>query len=282
MRIIFIILTVIILVSCAGITPDTGSQSAVKTRQLLYLMPSDTLVSFVIDGINFGKWQKTTLENAAKIARRYNLTFDLAVVAAHLPKRNKEAFKIYQDNQDIFEIIANGYNYTNPLEPKRTGEFYDISIKKEIPANMQEEKIRNMKEIFEKEGIKTGTQIFLVPYYAGDENTIQIAKNYGYRLIIQENIKSNNLIENYDTITASKCYINIPNRVNITDGDINYMKNRIQKFLDRGIKIVYIIFHTVNFNSGEAMGYTEKVINEISFKFKTANVFYGMISDGVR
>ena len=278
----FILLFMLILFqSCSTISTD-NTKGSIKFRHPINSMSDDVLISFVIDGINFGRWQKKILENAVNIARRYNLTFDLGVVASHLPKKNKETYKVYEDNKDIFEIIANGFNYANPVESKRTGEFFDISIKKEIPVNLQEEKIKNMKEIFEKDGITTGTSIFLVPYYAGDEDTIKISEKYGYKLIIQENIKSNNLVENYDTITVSKCYINIPNRVNITDRDINYMKNRMQKFMNSRIKRIYVVFHPVNFNSPEALRDTEKFINEISFKFKTANVFYGMISDGVR
>jgi len=272
------------LIGCAGVSENKSSRPVAKTRMPVNLQANDVLISFVIEGINFGRWQKNILENAAAVARQYNLTFELATFAEPFTRKHKDAWTVYENNKDVFEIIAFGYNNVNPVDSKRSGEFFDITTKKQIPPELQEEKIKNMKGIFEKNNIMPAMQVFLVPWYAGDENTIKIAEKYGYKLIIQENIGGNagDLVKNYETITASKCYVNAPNRYNITDRDINYMSKKMQKYFDNRIKRIYIVFHPVNFNTIEALSYTKKMIDEIGFKFKNVNVFYGMITDGMR
>ncbi|MCX7698315.1 MAG: hypothetical protein N2114_02475, partial [Candidatus Goldbacteria bacterium] len=117
--VIMSVFIIFILVACAGIESKDNT-NITKARMPVRLQPSDTLISFVIEGITFAPWQKTVLTNAENLARRYNLTFDLATFAEYLNKKNKDAWKIYEDNQDVFEIIAGGFNNVNPVEPKRT------------------------------------------------------------------------------------------------------------------------------------------------------------------
>lgn len=280
MKKFFFILTLFIFTGCAGVVID---KTAEKIRMPVNLQTNDVLISFIIDCIDFKKWQEDVLNNAANLARRHNITFDLATYAEPFLKKHKETWRIYENNQDLFEIIAFGVNNINPVDKGRKGEFYDITYKQEIPEYMQEEKIKKMKEIFEKNNIKSATEIFLVPWFSGDENTIKIAEKYGYKLIIQENIdKSGNLVMNYNKITASKCYINVPYRENITEKDIKYMKAKIQNLIDNRIKRIYIILHPVNFKTFNAVNYTDKFINEIIFKFKSVNVVIGMVTDGTR
>lgn len=276
----FLFIIIVFIYSCAGVV-DSGNVKTQKTYIPLQIGHNDTLISCIIDGIHFAKWQKQIIENALQVAKKNNITFDFAVVAEQFQKsKDKNVFKIYEDNQEIFGIIANGWNYKNPNDDKRTGEFYDITMKIPVSYDKQEEKIKNIKDVFEKNNLAGATKIFLVPWYAGDENTIKIAEKYGYKLIIQENIDKNNLIVNYNIIKASKCYVNVPGRVNINDRDIDYMKKRIQGFMDKNIKRIYIVFHPVNFNSPEAVFITERLINEISFKFKSATVVFGKVEDG--
>ena len=79
----------------------------VRKHVPLELSDDDILVSFRIDDITFETKQKEVLENALYLARKYGVTFDLAVIADRFDRKmDKDVFKIYGDNQDVFEVVA--------------------------------------------------------------------------------------------------------------------------------------------------------------------------------
>lgn len=124
------------------------------------------------------------LQNALILARKYNITFDLGVIAQPFKDyADPDTFKIYQNNQDVFEIVAHGL--THGLDPaienvsyNAYGEFNVVSpIKNEtVPAVIQEDHIKKMKQIFQEDNLTTATEIFTVPYHAGNYNTINLSK----------------------------------------------------------------------------------------------------------
>ncbi len=59
----------------------SGTLGLVRKYVPLELSDDDILVSFRIDDITFETKQKPVLENALYLARKYNVTFDLAVIA---------------------------------------------------------------------------------------------------------------------------------------------------------------------------------------------------------
>ncbi len=241
------------------------------------LSDDDILVSFRYDDITFKTKQKQVLENALYLARKYNITFDLAVIAKPFDeKADPEVFKIYQDNQDVFEVVAHGWTHVNPLNKSGQGEFYDLSGNKSIPYSIQEEHIKEMKKIFEKNNLKWGEKIFILPWSSGDQNTIKIAKDQGYRIMTQLFVPGGNYEYLDETLIVSKEFLPINIRENLSDKDLeNYKK--ILTELTKTQKRIEVILHPLNFdkttNSEEAI---KRIVN-----FKDPRLKFGMISDGV-
>ena len=159
--IVFLILSIIFFVIiCVLISSNLKSQNVLVNKNSKGYVPlskNDILISFRIDDITFSKQQKPMLETALSLARKYNITFDFGVIAKPFSESaDPETFKIYQDNQDVFEIVAHGY--THALDTIFADESYgahgefkiisDFLTNKSIPINIQEQHIKKMKEIF--------------------------------------------------------------------------------------------------------------------------------------
>jgi Uncharacterized protein conserved in bacteria (DUF2334) len=246
-------------------------------------VPKKVLVSFEIDDITFAKSQKMELQNALILARKYNITFDLGVIAQDFNDyADPETFKIYQDNQDVFEVIAHGL--THGLDPNvyafsygAYGEFSIISdLKEAVPTEIQEQHIKKMEWIFQEKNLTMATKIFVVPYHAGDQNTILLSEKYGYKLIIQKLTTPKNYSEqNYGNITATQDYIDIPLKELLSTNDaLNYSLE-----LNRAINLkqnkLDVSFHPANFNVLLTTDYFFKeLLNQTSPESK-----FGFISD---
>jgi len=254
-----ILLIIVLIVGSILIISKINSGRALINQNsdgYVHLSKSDILVSFKIDDITFAKEQKPVLENALVLARKYNITFDLGVIAKPFSEnKDSETFKIYQDNQDVFEIVAHGYTHALDSmfadEYGAYGEFYVVSYfssNKSVPINIQEKHIQKMKEIFEKNNLTLATKIFIVPYHSGDDNTIKLAEKYGYRLIVQQlSIPKNYSEKNYKNIIASENFIDI-HQDNLFD-ETDWVKYNI--YLNRAINVdqtrIEISMHPINF-----------------------------------
>jgi hypothetical protein len=245
--------------------------------------PGSILISFRIDRVIFTKEQREALENAQFIARKYNITFDLSVVAQKFETyMDPEVFRIYESNQDIFEIAAFGLTAINPVNPNSRGEFYNLQLKESVPYDAQENNIKKMMEIFEKRSIYTATQIFIVPYNAGDENTIKIALKYGYKLIAQNPVPDGTLIQNYEnSIIVQNSYAVVPGKANISDKEIDAIDKKIQQLIDKNSTRIQVVFNTNNFITQEAGLSADRVISAITTTYKNTAIKFGKISAGV-
>lgn len=148
-------------------------------------------ISYRIDDITFEKGQKQVLENALEIAEKYNISFDLAVIAKPFDENaDAETLGIYENNRNRFDVVAHGLTHKNPLNYTNSPEceFYDDINDIHVPLEIQEQHIKEMKEIFERHNMTRATEIFIAPRYAYDKNTKELAKKYGYKMIGLSNI----------------------------------------------------------------------------------------------
>jgi len=232
----------------------------------------DVSVSFIINDIDFRKEDQTSLNNAVILAKRYNMTFDLGVIAQPFSENyDPETFKIYQDNQDIFEIVAHGLTHASdlsfidkPNESGSYGEFHILPTDISVPANIQDEHIKKMRGIFERYNMTSATQMFTVPYYDGDENTISMAEANGYKLIIMQLSPVQIYTERkYGNIIASENYVFVHPFNIFNVADLIIYNKKMGEIENAGQKNVYMSFHPVNF---ESLDNIDKLIKEVIYK----------------
>jgi hypothetical protein len=223
------------------------------------------IISFRIDDFDFGKEDLQILINALYIAKKYHIKFDLAVIAKDFDENvDPEVFKLYQNNQDVFEIVAHGYDHKKYLGYEENREFEDS------PYIYQEEHMQKMKAVFEKYKLFTATKILITPFNAGDNNTIDIARKNGYIFLSQWDIPINNAYEYIkDNLIVSNAMISHP------DFSIN-------KFISKGQRRIQAVFHKPNFDMNDRYFYdTEKEINVMLRYQSVYNVKYEFISESI-
>lgn len=253
-----------------------------KIHTPINLSKDDILISFRIDDITFVRGQKPVLENALLLARKYNITFDLAVIAKNFDERaDPDTYQIFLDNQDVFEIVSHGLTHVNPINKSSTGEFYDEPNNKHIPPEIQEDHIRKMRDIFVAHNLTNyGAKIFLLPWSSGDQTTIDLAEKYGYKLITQRFIPVKGSEYNNGYIIVSKNYVSIDMNQTVKSSDILKYKTDIHRILKNNQTRIQIIFHSINFykmeNSDDLIN---QIIDEYSHKYQ---IKFGMISDGLK
>ena len=213
-----------------------------------------TFVSFRIDDIDFSQKQEIVLRNAVLLARKYNIVFDLGVIAGRFEtNKNAAVFRIYEENSDIFEIVAHGLTHLNPVSPTRTGEFYDATKEESIPEDIQESHIREMKEIFKKHGLREAQEIFFVPWHAGDRKTIEIAERNGYRLITMSPLPDGSRELKLGNIFATSVFLDIVYwKRSFTGEEIQHYCQSFNLLLAGDYKSIEIVMHPYNFATPES------------------------------
>ena len=136
--VLVIIISLIIFLNIDKTSISENNSSTRKENPRLHkpviLNKDDVLVSYRIDDVTFEKKQRPFLENALYLAKKYNITFDLAVIAKRFDNgADSQAYELYQDNSDVFEIVAHGLTHTNQLNSSVKSEFGGL------PASIQEE-----------------------------------------------------------------------------------------------------------------------------------------------
>lgn len=252
------------------------------------LHAKDTVLSFEIDDITFSGFQKPALENALFLAEKYDITFDLGVIAKTFNETmDTNNVNIYQDNKNYFEVIAHGF--THGLDqsiideyPKNDvyGEFYVFSVNSSVPSDIQEYHIKSMKQVFEEYNLTTAIQIFTVPYHTGDFNTTLLAAKYGYKLIIQKITTPQAFSEvKFGNITDTQNYIDIPLEFNrITQDEITNYTSQLNRAIKAGQRRIDISLHPLNFNN---LGDIDSFFNQTltSIRENNPNVRFDFLSD---
>jgi len=255
-----------------------------------------TTISFEIDDVIFSQYDSSALQNALYVANKYNITFDLGVIA--FPFRysmDNDTFSIYKNNQDVFEVIAHGFThrldssiinpinesfyseYQNKTNSSIYGEFYVFPINKNVPINIQEDHIKRMKEIFQEFNLTTATQIFTLPYHTGDFNTTILADKYGYSLILQKvNVPKSYSEVKFGRIIASENYIDIlPTDIIFTNNDVLDYNSKLNNVISLGQKRIDVSLHPINFQNLSAVdNFFGQILSQ-----KNSNIVYRMLSD---
>jgi hypothetical protein len=121
-----------------------------------------------------------------------------------------------------------------------------------------------MKGIFEESDMTAATQIFAVPYYVGDENTIKMAEKNGYKLIIMQISPVQIYTERkYGNIIASENYVFVQPYNIFNAADLIIYGKKVRDIKSAGQKNVYMSFHPVNF---ESLDNIDKLIKEVIYK----------------
>jgi predicted deacetylase len=282
---IFLILVVVIFV--AILFYNLGQENRddnTPTNKSMNLSKEDILVSFRIDDITFETKQKQFLINALYLARKYNITFDLAVIAKPFDeKADPEVFKIYQDNQDVFEVVAHGYNHADyQNESCRSNSCFINTSCGEFKCasyEQQNDHIKKMKAIFEKRNLYWGTKIFAVSWHSGDENTINLAKNYGYQLMTQSDVTSNSYEYKLGDLTISKVYIGIAMNQTISTNEVKKYVGQLNNYVNKNQTKIQIIMHPINFYKTENS--EELIKGFIEARNTNPKIKFGFISEGL-
>lgn len=229
------------------------------------------IISFRIDDITFNSNQKQVIENAIYLARKYNITFDLAVIASRFENNaDPEVIQLYENNKDILEIGAHGYNHQNPNNRFGKGEFFNLDSNTSVQYNVQEDHISKMKTVFAQNNIDTGTKIFFVPWHAGDNNTIDIAEQYGYEIMTQRHLPSSSPFYYYKNIIVTPILIGVKMNETLTESDISDYMDSIHNVKKRKLHYLEIVFHPVNFYD---INSTEKFVRGVVTNFSSSAQF---------
>ncbi|HTY43765.1 MAG TPA: hypothetical protein VMC80_00795 [Patescibacteria group bacterium] len=282
------ILSVIVLIEYASVFLSSikPAETSMLPVGFINLSKNDILLSFEIDDITFSSNQEPFLENALYLAREYNITFDLGVTARQFEQmKDDETFQLYNNNKNSFEVVAHGL--THSPDPAILSQYgygnygeFDIvpDLNKSVPAYIQEEHIKEMKDIFLKNNLIMATKIFTVPYHKGDFNTINISEAYGYKLIFEQLSASKNYSTRvYGNITASEDYIDIPSVSSFSDKNFANYTVELNKAIILGQKRIVIAMHPINFDDFDNINY---FIGKI-VKNNGPGIKFGMVSNTI-
>ncbi len=248
------------------------------------LLDNNTIVSFEIDDITFGGDEATTLNNALYLANEYGITFDLGVIAEPFSEdMDNGTYSIYQDNQNIFEVIAHGFTHSldqsivDNTSTGTYGEFYIFPINQNVPYSIQGYHIKEMKQIFQNYNLTTATEIFTIPYHTGDFNTTLLAEKYGYKLIIQKITTPKSFSEiKFGNITSSQDYIDIPLNSSFTEKDVLNYTSQLNQAIKMGQREIDISLHPINFDD---LSNIDNFFYQILSQTNDSNIDYDMLSD---
>jgi len=243
--------------------------------------PGSIIISFRVDGITFDTWQKPVLENARFMAAKYGVVLDLAVIAKRTDSAVDPAvLDIYTMNQEAFEIIANGLTYNNDINRDDRGEFFNLLTKSPVAYEVQEQHIRDMRENLSQRGMYAATQVFIVPWGAGDEDTIRIAEKYGYRLIVQNTVPDGTLMQNYDSrIIVLNAGVGVPGSAN--DWDLESLDKRIQQLIDKNATRIQVVFSPWDFYTQENSVKADKFMYAITSIYSNPAIRFAKITDTI-
>ncbi|MDD5195583.1 MAG: DUF2334 domain-containing protein [Candidatus Omnitrophica bacterium] len=271
----FRVLTILLSIFCLSCVHDKAGLGN-KKHVTIKSDKGTVLISFRLDDITFSETDKPALEAAVYLARKYNITFDLAVIAKPFDSRqDSKTFEVYQSNQDVFEIVAHGFTHRNPIN-NNNQEFYDTTVKTEVPFDIQEEHIRQMQQIFERHGMPAATKIFILPCAVGDSNTISLAQKYGYKLIVMRGVPHD---KDKRKIIVSDATVGVPMSVFLTEKDISKCKDRFLKLINSGEREIEVYTHFANYRNIESV---ERLINELkNIDTPGLKKKFGFISEGL-
>lgn len=227
----------------------------------------DIVISVRFDDISFGINQKPILEKALELARKHRIKIDLGVIARRFQNDGvQDTYQLFENNQDVFEIVAHGYTHRHPddVPPPAPitmrGEFYDITNRRPMTYEFQADHILQMKNIFQARDLEAATKIFLVPWSAGDLNTIQIAKDYGYKVLSQSFTPTKSNEYNADGMLISKVMVGGIFKQQLTDEDIENFKQNIYRLIEQGETRIQLLTHDINYIETE---YLDKLLDEV-------------------
>ena len=134
-----------------------------------------------------------------------------------------------------------------------------------------------MKAIFENQNMQMATKIFLVPWSAGDANTIQIAKDFGYKLMTQNYTPNKSTEYDADGILISKVMVGGIFKQQLTDADIESFKQNIYRQIESGETRIQLLMHPVNFIEPQ---YIDRLLDEIiNDNLYRERIEYGFLSN---
>lgn len=248
------------------------------------ILDNNTIISFEIDDVTFDTDDKIPLENALYLAQKYNITFDLGVIALPFDENSdNDTFNIYQYNQNFLEVIAHGFTHAldqsiiDQINSSVYGEFYIFPINQSVPFDIQNYHIKRMITIFEQHNLTMATRIFTIPYHTGDFNTTLLAEKYGYSLILQKITSPQTFSEiKFGNITDTQNYIDIPPGNSFTNQDVIDYALQINKAIKLGQNRIDVSFHPPNF---ENLSNIDNFISQILSQENNSKTEYKMLSD---
>jgi len=220
----------------------------------------DLLVTFRVDDPYFSTAERPMMENLIYLAKKYGIKFNIMVVANQFDKlRDPQVFKIYEENKDIFEISAHAYKHSEVVEPYYkfysnenlclvyNGDHNELGDPgNSIPRNVQEFRIKAMRDIFLKYNLSTAIETWVTPFGNGDINTVDLANKYGYKFIqlaFPLGVLGDKETCDYKgTIVTGHTW-------GLSNLDSKNLDSRIASRISTGERVISFIYHPWDFNS---------------------------------
>lgn len=152
---------------------------------LLVAPASAAQVIYRIDDITLCKNDLPLVAKAIIVAEKYDIRFDLAVMAQPLNEckgGDADVRQLISANSERVRIVAHGYTHLNPVcGAGYYGEFYDPGCT--VSNETQAQKFNAMRNVFTLYDLPDATKILYLPGSRYDANTITLANQYGYEIL---------------------------------------------------------------------------------------------------
>lgn len=277
-----VILILLIVIGLAYYFYGMNSPVVDQTQKVVStnLSLEKSLVSFVITDVNFKRNQMQMLKDAASLGHKYGVTFDLAVIAKQFNEgKDNETFKVYLDNQDVFEIVSHGWNHVNLLNSSYKGEFSIIGSNMGISYAAQSEALSNSSLVFDKYGFDSAKEVLFLPGYSGDDSTLDLVRAAGYRMVVFNYSSNASLEYNYGNLIVSK---SLPvSALNEWDkkNDFGKFSRDMISLVDKKQEFVILPIYPGNFDSIDKLDKSIFDVVNASNNYSKRKIVFGKITE---
>jgi len=247
----------------ARLQENVTIQTIVNVSNYTTITQKPTII-WRIDDWSMSKNDQQSLSNAAILAYKYNIAFDLAVITQQFNNsRSFDTLNIYYQNRDRFRIIAHGYTHENPID-KTSGEFFDRSNNVKVPFDVQEQHIKSMKDIMLSNNLMDKIDWMYLPGSSADNNTFFLLQKYGYNLTTVYPLPIDKYAppeEMYNGVWYDNSWVSIPQVIRpLTKDELNQALKDFNNMKSRNPKYIFIVIHIQNFREQQ---WIEPLIKEL-------------------
>lgn len=228
-----------------------------------FLVPSALAASEIvyrIDDITLQREDLATVYRAIIVATKYNIRFDLAVMASYMQNGPDPAVaQLIFDNPDRVRVVAHGWDHRNPTCPSKYGEFYEAGCA--VPYEVQLERMGKMQGVFNKYRYPDAMNILYLPGSKYDNNTIRAAQERLYGVMtIYPRRQSVTHCENVNGLSLDSAQLAIPQTTTVSAAELQQQKSDLNYLKSIGACRVYVVMHPQNARTQKGLEAVVKVL----------------------